>query len=78
MNILILNGSPRANGETKKMINCFTTAANNHNVTVVDVCSKNIKGCLACEYCHEVNTRKCIQEDDMDEIYPLLEEAEML
>lgn len=80
MRILILNGSPRPNGNTKKMIGAFTEGAElaGHNIDVVDVCKKNISGCMACEYCHTKSIGKCVQNDDMTEIYDLLKEAEML
>lgn len=78
MNVLILNGSPRPQGNTKKMINAFVEAANGHKVDVIDVCKKNIKGCLACEYCHTKENGICVQKDDMQEVYDLLKEAEML
>lgn len=54
MNILVLNGSPRPNGSTKQMVEAFREGAVHagHKVNVVDVCRKNISGCLACEYCH--------------------------
>lgn len=80
MRILILNGSPRPNGNTKKMISAFKEGADlaGHNVDVVDVCRKNISGCLACEYCHTKSHGECVQKDDMAEIYGLLKEAEML
>ena len=78
MNILILNGSPRPQGNTKKMINAFVEAADGHKVDVIDVCKKNIKGCLACEYCHTTGNGFCVQKDDMQEVYDLLKEAEML
>lgn len=78
MNILILNGSPRPQGNTKKMINAFVDAADDHKVDVIDVCKKNIKGCLACEYCHTRGNGSCVQMDDMQEVYDLLKEAEML
>ena len=80
MNILVLNGSPRANGNTAAMVNAFVEGANEngHTITVVDVCKKKIAGCLACEYCHTKGSGKCIQQDDMQEIYPVLEEAEMI
>jgi len=80
MNILVLNGSPRADGNTAAMIKAFTDGAgkNGHSITVVDVCRKKISGCLACEYCHTKGKGECIQQDDMQEIYPVLEEAEMI
>ena len=80
MRILVLNGSPRENGNTKKMVSAFKEGAvsSGHQVDVVDVCRKKIGGCLACEYCHTKGGGECIQKDDMQEVYALLREAEML
>ena len=80
MRILVLNGSPRENGNTKKMVSAFKEGAvsSGHQVDVVDVCRKNIGGCLACEYCHTKGGGECIQKDDMQELYELLREAETL
>lgn len=83
MNILVLNGSPRPRGNTAAMVAAFVQGAgeNGHRVDVVNVCQKKIAGCLACEACHREGAgqkRQCIQRDDMQEIYPLLDEAEML
>ena len=80
MNVLILQGSPRANGNTAWMAEEYRKAAEaaGHTVTVVDVAHKKIGGCLACEYCHGMGGGACIQKDDMQELYPLLEEAEVL
>lgn len=80
MNILVLNGSPRPKGSTKRMIEAFCEGAvsSGNKVEVVDVCTKNIKGCAACEYCHTKGNGECIQKDDMQEIYKLLKNAEML
>lgn len=80
MNILVLNGSPHANGNTKKMINAFKDGAiaAGNKVDIIDVCHKNIRGCLACEHCHISGKGRCIQNDDMQYIYPLLEKADCL
>lgn len=78
MNILILNGSPRKDGNTTFMIDAFVEGAKDHEVTVVDVCDKKIGGCVACEYCHVEGQGRCAQNDDMQALYPLLNEAEML
>ena len=45
---------------------------------VIDVCKKKIAGCLACEYCHTKGNGACVQKDDMQEVYSLLGEADML
>lgn len=77
---MILNGSPRPDGNTAAMVNAFAKGAqeNKHEITVIPVCRKKIAGCLACEYCHTKGEGQCIQKDDMQEIYPLLQEAEMI
>lgn len=80
MKILVLNGSPRPQGNTKKMIFAFSEGARSagHQINVIDVCQKKISGCLACEYCHTKGSGICIQKDDMTEIYHLLQETDML
>lgn len=80
MNILVLNGSPRPKGNTAAMISAFVEGAvgSGHKIDVVNVCQKKIAGCLACEYCHTKGGGRCVQNDDMQEVYPLLEEAEMI
>lgn len=80
MNILVLNGSPRPKGNTAAMVAAFVEGVDKskHHITVIPVCSKKISGCLACEYCHTKGDGVCIQKDDMQEIYPLLSEADMI
>lgn len=80
MKIVVLSGSPRANGNTAAMVAAFEEGAKEagHEVTVVNVAHKKINGCLACEYCHTKGEGNCIQKDDMQDIYPAIREAEML
>ena len=80
MNILILQASPRAKGSTAWMAEEYKKAAEaaGHQVTLVNVSRKKIAGCLACEYCHTKGNGACIQKDDMQELYPLMAEAEAL
>lgn len=80
MKILVLNGSPRPNGNTAKMVAAFREGAESvgSDVTVVEVCKKEIHGCIACEYCHTQGNGKCVQKDDMIEIYDVLKDVDML
>lgn len=83
MQILVFNGSPRPQGNTAALVDAFAKGAeeNGHTVTVVNICQKKIAGCLACEYCHQEGSgheRQCVQQDDMQAIYPILDEAEMI
>ena len=80
MNILILQASPRAKGNTAWMADEYKKAAEaaGHQVTLMNVSNKKIAGCLACEYCHKKGNGACIQKDDMEELYPLMAEADVL
>ena len=80
MKITVLNGSPRPQGNTAKMASAFRAAAEEagHQVVQFDICRMNIKGCLACEYCHGKGNGECIQKDDMHRIYAELKDTEML
>lgn len=80
MKVLILQSSPRAKGSTAWMAEEYKNAAEaaGHQVTLVNVSHKKIAGCLACEYCHNQGNGACVQKDDMQELYPLMAEAEVL
>lgn len=78
MKVLVINGSPRANGNTSlaiaEMENVFK--ANGVDVEVINVGSKNIRGCIACGRCS--TTGKCAFDDIVNEIAPKLERADGL
>lgn len=80
MNIVVLNGSPHSKGNTMALIEAFSEGARakGHKVNVVSVCKMKIAGCIGCEYCHKEGKNTCIQKDDMQQVYELLEDAEML
>ena len=80
MKILVLNGSPHVNGNTAAMVAAFKEGAENkgHSVEVIQVGTKQIRGCLGCEYCHTKGEGKCIQKDDMAQVYEVLDKAEMI
>lgn len=80
MEILVLQGSPRLDGNTCGMVEAFCGGAKQagHNVNIVNVFEKEINDCRACEYCHTKGHGQCVQKDGMREIYPLLLNADML
>jgi multimeric flavodoxin WrbA len=79
MKILVLNGSPTPNGNTVALVNAFKEGAESkrHEVNVVNVAHKKLKGCMACNFCKR-NNGQCVQKDDMQEIYPLIQAADMI
>ena len=77
--ILILNGSPRKKGNTEALVNAFSEGAEakGHQVTHISVVKNKVNGCMGCDYCLK-NEGKCIQKDDMKEIYDALYDADMV
>lgn len=78
MKVLIINGSPRQNGNTsvavREMENVFK--ASGVDVETVQIGSKNIRGCIACNRC--VTTGKCAFDDVVNELAEKLERADGL
>ena len=80
MKILILNGSPTRNGNTAALVEAFKEGAESkgHDVTILNVAHKKVGGCLSCGYCRNQGNGKCVQKDDMQDIYPFIQEADMI
>ena len=78
MKVLILNGSPRKDGNTSlaidEMVKVF--AESGVETEVVQVGNKNIRGCVACYTCMEKG--KCAFDDAVNEIAPKFEAADGL
>ena len=78
MKVLILNGSPRANGNTalaiKEMEKVFKAEGVEFETIVVG--NKDIRGCIACGKCSE--SGKCVFDDEVNEIAKKFEEADGL
>lgn len=78
--IVILNGSPRANGNTKGLIDAFVEGCekNGNIVTCFDLQKMNIHGCLGCFGGGKDISSPCVQKDDMSQIYPKYVEADIV
>ena len=70
--VVILNGSPRAKGNTKKLIEHFIAGAETagNEVICFDLQKMNIHGCLGCCGGGKSQESPCVQKDDMQQIYP--------
>ena len=80
MKILVLNGSPRANGNTAFLVDAFKKGAEKagNTVNVMHVGGMNISGCKGCNYCRTTGNGECAQKDDMDKVYEALAETDMV
>ena len=78
MKVLLINGSPRANGCTaaalKEMISVFE--AEGVETELIHVGNKDIRGCIACGSC--MKNGKCVFDDLVNEVAPKFEEADGL
>lgn len=76
--VLLLNGSPRANGCTatalREMIPVFE--ANGIETELVHIGNKDIRGCIACNTC--MKNKKCVFDDLVNETAPKFEAADGL
>lgn len=70
---LIINGSPRAKGDTKTMINTLIKHLDGE-CTVVNTYYDHISPCVYCRYCWKRDG--CSINDDMQDIYNLLHEVD--
>ena len=76
MKILMINGSPRANGNTavafEEMEKIFHK--NGIETEIVRVGSKDIRGCISCRYCFEYH--RCVFDDIVNELAVKFEECD--
>jgi multimeric flavodoxin WrbA len=77
-NILILKSSPRINGNSNVLAGRLEAGSKEAGASVDSVMLHNlhIAPCDACDECHE--TGVCVLKDDMQQIYPLLEKADVI
>ena len=78
--IVVLNGSPRKNGNTSALVREFTRGAREagHTVTEFFLDKMDIHGCKGCFGGHSSQECPCVQKDDMRKIYPAVRECDVI
>ena len=78
--IMILNGSPRRNGNTSELVHSFMEGAESTGNTVTEffLDSMDIHGCKGCFGGGKNSESPCVQKDDMDKIYDAYREADIV
>lgn len=78
MKVLIINGSPRANGNTSIAVNELVKIFEAEGVETVvsQIGNKDIRGCIACGSC--AKNGKCVFDDAVNELAPIFKEADGL
>jgi len=78
MKVLGIYGSPRKGGNTDQLLDKALEGARSAGAEIRTVYVRDLKmcGCIECGGCDK--TGKCVVEDDMQTVYPLLEEADVI
>ena len=72
MKVLMINGSPRANGNTSLALDEMTKIFEKNGIDIqyVQVGNMQIRGCLACGACHN-GRENCVIDDIVNELAPV-------
>lgn len=78
MKVLIINGSPRVNGNTSIAVNEMKTVFEKQGIEAetVQIGNEDIRGCIACGYCYE--NGKCVFDDTVNILAEKFKEADGL
>jgi len=82
MKVLLVRGNPRKNGFTQYLVNLFANGLREAGAEVTDVDltaeAYSLKPCLGCYYCWLVKPGQCVHHDPMEQLLPVILEAEVL
>ncbi len=78
MKVLIINGSPRLNGNCSILLKEVKKVFDEEKIEVdqYDLSSKDIQGCIACNYC--ASHEGCVFQDDINDLNKRFEKADGL
>ena len=78
MKVLMINGSPRADGNTKLALKEMEKIFSEEGIEceIIDIGNKDVRGCIACGSCYK--TAKCVFNDCVNEIAPKFAQADGL
>jgi multimeric flavodoxin WrbA len=81
MKILVLQGSPRREGNTATLLGSFLEglrASGKHEIEEVLLHEREIRPCRNCDACRRMTDRYCVIDDDMQALFAPFIEADML
>lgn len=80
MNVLLISGSPRKNGNTHALLKELTAGileAGRHTVHTADVTRMKIAPCLGCDGCKH-GEKVCVQKDDAQSLMDQMRQADCI
>ena len=82
MKVLAINGSPRPKGNTAQLIKMLFDTIEKENdkieTEMIQLAGKKINTCLSCYKCWSNRDNKCVQKDDLNDIYAKMVEADAI
>ena len=78
MKVLIINGSPRLNGNSSRLKDELISIFEKEGIEtdLYEIGSKDIRGCMACGYCYQHG--ECVFKDDVNDLAKRFEAADGL
>ena len=78
MNVIAINGSPHANGNTWLALQTVGEVLKKEGFgfEILHIGNKNIHGCIACRQCMNNTDGKCSINDDLNRFLPAIKEAD--
>jgi multimeric flavodoxin WrbA len=66
MNVIAINGSPRANGNTSMALKAMTDELERQGIQTetIQIGKLSIRGCIACGHCRSSEGNRCVFNDD--------------
>jgi len=81
-NILVLNGSPKKNGNTAKLVEWFAEGARSNRGKVEIICVASLKfksnGCTSCRRCQKTKAYECVINDDAKDVLKKIAKADTI
>jgi len=75
MKTLVICGSPRIHGDTRRLVDLFCQNMSGE-IRILDVYRSSISGCMDCRYCWE--HAECALQDEMQEQYAYMEDCDCI
>lgn len=74
--ILLVNASPRINGNSDTIVKMLAEDLKDCEVTIFNMREKNCKPCMACGACQGKDTQICVQNDDIKDLLFTIDECD--
>ncbi len=80
MQAILINGSPRKEGNTNGLLKVAAKVLNNNNVKteIINIGGEQIRGCTACRKCGEMKNLKCVINDHLSPVIEKMLKADAI